>query len=84
MTRASRSRHPSPLGRRARRSRLAPSLRAYGLGMTSDVLTVILAAGLVTPLLLGIAAQRRRSRPVPVRVRASERQPRPVNRSIER
>ena len=54
------------------------------LGMTSEVLTVLCAAGLLVPMLLGLVAQRLRSRPVPVRVRASERQPRPVNRSIER
>jgi hypothetical protein len=56
-------------------------LRAYGLGMTTEVLTVICAVGVVVPVLL--AAARLRSRPVPVRVRSSDGQ-RPVNRSIER
>ncbi|WP_168197078.1 hypothetical protein [Agromyces laixinhei] len=46
--------------------------------MTSELwLPVICAAGLVVPMLLGLAA--RRPRPQPVRVQA-----RPVNRSIER
>ena len=58
-------------------------MRAYGLGMTTEVLTVICAAGVVVPTLL-IVAQRLRSRPVPVRVRSSDGQRRPVNRSIER
>ena len=59
-------------------------MRAYGLGMTSELLLAICAAGLAVPMLLGVVAQRLRSRPVPVRVRSSDAQRRPVNRSIER
>jgi hypothetical protein len=51
--------------------------------MTTELLLAICAAGLVVPM-LGILAQRLRSRPVPVRIRSTESQRRPVNRSIER
>ncbi len=51
--------------------------------MTPEVLSVICAVGLVVPM-LAFVGQRLRSRPVPVRVRSSEGQRRPVNRSIER
>lgn len=52
--------------------------------MTTELLLAICAAGLAVPMLFGVVAQRLRSRPVPVRVRSSEGQRRPVNRSIER
>jgi hypothetical protein len=51
--------------------------------MTTELLLAISAVGLAVPI-LGVVAQRLRSRPVPVRVRSSEGQRRPVNRSIER
>jgi hypothetical protein len=51
--------------------------------MTTEVLTVICAAGVAVPLLFAVA-QRLRSRPVQVRVRSSDGQRRPVNRSIDR
>ncbi|WP_022892864.1 hypothetical protein [Agromyces subbeticus] len=50
--------------------------------MTTELwLAAICISGTVGPLLLGLAARRRRPEPVPVRVQAQRR---PVNRSIER
>jgi hypothetical protein len=58
-------------------------LRAYGLGMTTELLLAICAVGLAVPI-LGVVAQRLRPHTARVRARSTRAQPLPVNRSIDR